>query len=95
MYPNTVGYEAGRKAKYYIHQAGGYSSKAKKKKTYIMYMNGDVAKLTSRTKVRPGCEIVVPQKTINRMTTAETMTLGTGIASIATMIATLANIITK
>jgi hypothetical protein len=58
-------------------------------------MNGDVAKLTSRTKVRPGCEIVVPQKTINRMTTAETMTLGTGIASIATMIATLANIITK
>ena len=55
-------------------------------------MNGDVAKVGSRTKVRPGCEIVVPQKAINRMTTAETMTLGTGIASIATMIATIASL---
>ena len=95
MYPNTVGFEAGKKAKYYINQAGGYSAKAKKKRTYIIYMNGDVAKVTGRTKVRPGCEIVVPQKSINKMTTAETVTLGSGIASIATMIATLANILTK
>ena len=92
MYPNTVGFDAGKKAKYYINQAGGYSSKAKKNRTYIIYMNGDVAKVGSRTKVRPGCEIVVPQKAINRMTTAETMTLGTGIASIATMIATIASL---
>lgn len=95
MYPNTVAFEAGKKAKYYINQAGGYSSKAKKKRTYIIYMNGDVAKVGSRTKVRPGCEIVVPQKAINRMTTAETVTLGSGIASIATMIATLANILSR
>ncbi len=95
MYPNTVGFAAGKKAKYYINQAGGYSAKAKKKRTYIIYMNGDVAKVTGRTKVRPGCEIVVPQKSINKMTTAETVTLGSGIASIATMIATLANILTK
>lgn len=95
MYPNTVGFAAGKKAKYYINQAGGYSAKAKKKRTYIIYMNGDVAKVTGRTKVRPGCEIVVPQKSINKMTTAETVTLGSGIASIATMIATLANILTR
>ena len=95
MYPNTVGFEAGKKVKYYINQAGGYSSKAKKKRTYIIYMNGDVAKVSGSTKVRPGCEIVVPQKSINKMTTAETVTLGSGIASIATMIATLANILTK
>ncbi len=95
MYPNTVGYVAGKKAKYYINQAGGYGTNAKKKKAYIIYMNGDVAKIKSGTKVRPGCEIVVPQKSISRMTTAETVTLGTGIASIATMIATLANILTK
>ena len=95
MYPNTVGYVAGKKAKYYINQAGGYGNNAKKKKAYIIYMNGDVAKIKGSTKVRPGCEIVVPQKSISRMTTAETVTLGTGIASIATMIATLANILTK
>ena len=95
MYPNTVGYVAGKKAKYYINQAGGYGNNAKKKKTYIIYMNGDVAKIKGSTKVRPGCEIVVPQKSISRMTTAETVTLGTGVASIATMVATLANILSK
>ncbi|MBQ8158402.1 MAG: SLBB domain-containing protein [Prevotella sp.] len=93
MYPNTVGYHPGKKAKYYINMAGGYSSKAKKSKTYIIYMNGDVAKVKRGTKVLPGSEIVVPQKAISRMTTAETITVGTGIASIATMIATLANIL--
>ena len=91
MYPNTVGFEAGKSIRYYINQAGGYSSKAKKNKTYVIYMNGDVAKGRS-AKVRPGCEIVVPQKAISKMTTAETMALGTGVASIATMIATIANL---
>ncbi len=95
MYPNTVGFVAGKKAKYYIDQAGGYGTNAKKKKAYIIYMNGDVAKIKGSTKVRPGCEIVVPQKSISRMTTAETVTLGTGVASIATMVATLANILSK
>jgi protein involved in polysaccharide export with SLBB domain len=92
MYPNTVGFVAGKKAKYYINQAGGYGNNAKKRKAYIIYMNGDVAKIKSGTKVRPGCEIVVPQKAISRMTAAETMALGTGVASIATMIATIANL---
>lgn len=95
LYPNTVGFQAGKKAKYYINQAGGFSSKAKKRKAYIIYMNGDVAKVSSGAKVRPGCEIVVPQKAINKMTVAETAALGTSVASIATMLATLANILSK
>ncbi|MBO5548435.1 MAG: SLBB domain-containing protein [Prevotella sp.] len=95
MYPNTVSYQEGKPVSYYINMAGGYSNKAKKRKTYIIYMNGDVAKVGCNTKVRPGCEIVVPQKATHRMTTAETITVGTGIASIATMIATLANILKK
>jgi len=37
----------------------------------------------------------VPQKSSVRMSTAETITVGTGVASIATMIATLANILKK
>jgi hypothetical protein len=35
---------------------------------------------------------VVPSKSSSKMTTAETVTLGSGIASIATMIATLVNL---
>lgn len=93
MYPNTVGFQKGRKAKYYINQAGGFSEKAKKSQTYIVYMNGTIAKVSQNAKPKPGCEIVVPEKEINKMTIAEKMTIGTSVASIATMIATLANIL--
>lgn len=93
MYPNTVGFQKGKKAKYYINQAGGFSQKAKKSQTYIVYMNGTIAKVSQNAKPKPGCEIVVPEKEINKMTIAEKMTIGTYVASIATMIATLANIL--
>lgn len=93
MYPNTVGFQKGKKAKYYINQTGGFSEKAKKSLTYIVYMNGTIAKVSQNAKPKPGCEIVVPEKEINKMTIAEKMTIGTSVASIATMIATLANIL--
>lgn len=93
MYPNTVGFQKGKKAKYYINQAGGFSEKAKKSQTYIVYMNGTIAKVSQNAKPKPGCEIVVPEKEINKMTIAEKMTIGTSVASIATMIAALANIL--
>lgn len=93
MYPNTVGFQKGKKAKYYINQAGGFSEKAKKSQTYIVYMNGTIAKVSQNAKPKPGCEIVVPEKEINKMTIAEKMTIGTSVASIAIMIATLANIL--
>ena len=93
MYPNTVGYVKGKKASYYIDQAGGFSNKAKKRQSYIIYMNGTVAKVAHNAKPMPGCEIVVPVKATTKMSIAETMTIGTSVASIATMIATLANIL--
>lgn len=93
MYPNTVGYQQGKKAKYYINQAGGYSNKAKKSQTYIIYMNGTIAKVSEGAKPMPGCEIFVPQKKINTMTVAEKLAIGSASASIATMIATLVNVL--
>ncbi|WP_308008425.1 SLBB domain-containing protein [uncultured Prevotella sp.] len=93
MYPNTVGFVKGKKASYYIDQAGGFSNKAKRGQTYIIYMNGMVAKVSHNAKPMPGCEIVVPAKATTKMSIAETMTIGTSVASIATMIATLANIL--
>lgn len=93
MYPNTVGFQQGKKAKYYINQAGGYSNKAKKSQTYIIYMNGTIAKVSEGARPMPGCEIFVPQKKINTMTVAEKLAIGSASASIATMIATLVNIL--
>ncbi len=93
MYPNTVGYQKGKSVGYYIDQAGGFSNKAKKSRTYIIYMNGTVAKVGHNVKPQPGCEIVVPEKSMNRMSTAEIFSLGTSMTSIATILVTLANIL--
>lgn len=92
MYANTVAFEQGKRASYYIDQAGGYANDAVKSKGYIIYMNGKVAKLSKGAKVQPGCEIVVPAKLKRKMSVAETMSLGSSMSSIAAMIATIANL---
>ena len=93
MYPNTVAYEKGKRASYYIDQAGGWGDRAKKSNTYIIYMNGTVAKVGHNAKIMPGCEIVVPSKPKkDARTLAQILTIGTSVASLATMIATIANI---
>ena len=93
LYPNTVGYVKGKSVGYYIDQAGGFSSKAKKRQTYIIYMNGTVAKVGHNAKPMPGCEIVVPSKSINKTSIAETLSIATGVGSLAAIIATLANLL--
>jgi protein involved in polysaccharide export with SLBB domain len=94
MYPNSVAFKEGKNAKYYIKQAGGYNRYAKKSMAYIIYMNGTVAKVSDGAKVRPGCEIVVPQKAMNRkMSITEYLAIGSTAASIATMGATLTNLL--
>ncbi|RRD02768.1 SLBB domain-containing protein [Prevotella sp. OH937_COT-195] len=96
MYPNTVGYQKGKKAGYYINQAGGWGNRAKKNHTFIIYMNGKVARVAHNAKPEPGCEIFVPSKAQRdpRML-AQTISLASSVASFATIIATLANIIKK
>ena len=93
LYPNSVGYVKGKSAKYYIDKAGGFTSDAKKSQAYIIYMNGMTARVDHNAKIRPGCEIVIPAKSTNRTSMAETLAIGSGFASIATMIATIANLI--
>lgn len=91
MFANTVAYEKGKKPSYYIDQAGGYAADALKSKAYIIYMNGKVAKLSHGAKVQPGSEIIIPAKLKRKMSTAEMMSMGTSMSSIAAMIATIAN----
>ena len=56
-------------------------------------MNGTEAK-AKKSKPQPGCEIVVPTKQRkNRLTTGEMLAIGTSTASIATMIATIVNVL--
>ena len=93
MHSTTVAYVKGKSVDYYIDQAGGFASDAKKSRTYILYMNGKGARVGHNAKVRPGSEIFVPTKAQAKMSIAEKLAVGTGVTSIATMIATLANVL--
>ncbi len=94
MYPNSVAFKEGKSAKYYINQAGGYNRYAKKNMAYVIYMNGTVAKVSDGAKIRPGCEIVVPQKAmIRKAGLSEYLAIGSTAAAVATMGATIANLL--
>ena len=95
MYPNTVSFSEGKTLKYYIEQAGGFTQNAKKRKTYVVYMNGQIkrGKLNSSSVIEPGCEIIVPVKEKNKAALQNILSIATTSASLATMIASIANII--
>ena len=91
LYPNTVHFISGKPVRYYVRQAGGFSNKARRAKTYVIYMNGTVA-VGSMAKLEPGCEIVVPGRADkDKLTTGEWLGIGTSAASITTMVASIIN----
>lgn len=91
MRPNTVLYSKDKKYKDYIDQAGGYASRAKKSRTYIVYMNGMISR--KKNKIEPGCEIIVPRKRERAgLGVTQIMGLATSAASLGTMAATIANL---
>ena len=93
MYPNTVAYEEGRNYRYYINEAGGFGTRAKHSKTFIVYQNGRVS-VAGKHKVEPGCEIIVPSKPKpNGNALTKILGIGTSMASLATMFATIANLV--
>lgn len=94
MYTNTVAFKEGGNLKYYIDQAGGYGHRARKSRVYVVYMNGTVARCSSRrTKIEPGCHIIVPSKRERKgLSLPAIMSLATSAASVGTMAATIANL---
>lgn len=97
MMPNTVGYLSGENANYYLDQAGGYALNAKKSKKFVIYMNGQVARIKghSKDKIEPGCEIIVPSKKNKRVNVGEILGYASSFGSLATMFATISNLIKK
>ena len=89
FYPNNIFYEKKKSAKYYIHQAGGYGNNAKKSKTFIVYQNGTIGVASKGAKPEPGCEIIVPSKQRRTFDLAGFTSIGTSLASLATLIIAL------
>lgn len=93
--PNTVSYKRGEGVKYYLSQAGGYSQHAKKSKKFIIYMNGQVAKVkgSGKSQIEPGCEIVVPsKKKKDGANLGNILGYATSFSSLATMAATIVSL---
>jgi len=91
--PNTVAFEEGKSWKYYIEQGGGFGDRAKKKGTYIVYQNGTMA-MAKKGKIEPGCEVIVPTKAKKDTSSlTQWLAIGTSMASMATMIASIANLL--
>lgn len=94
MYPNTVLYEKGAKLKHYIGQGGGFADRAKKKKVFIVYMNGTVAKSKTfaKAKAAPGCEVIVPLKPPRKgVGLAEIMSIASSTTSMAAVVTSILN----
>lgn len=95
LYPNVVTYNSNMTVKDYVQMAGGYGFDAKRSRAYVVYINGTVAKAKKLSKavVQPGCEIIVPQKMRKEDSLQKILSVATTSSSIATMLATIYNII--
>lgn len=97
MYPNVVAYNPGMTVRDYVVMAGGYGYRSKKNRAYVIYMNGTIARARPMSKgvIEPGCEIVIPQKRDKDFDVSSLMSVATTSSSVATMLATIMNLLKK
>ena len=94
LVPSLVRFEKGMTLKDYISKSGGFSTDAKKGKTYVVYANGDIAAtkhflfFRSYPKLEPGAAILVPAKPENRnkLSTQEVIGISTGLTTLGLLI---------
>lgn len=92
LYPNSVTFSEGKKLKYYVDAAGGFDTRARKDKSFVIYMNGMVASGKS-AEIRPGCIVIVPSKNQREpITWAEAVGLLSSTASTAAVIISVLNL---
>ncbi|MBI4208574.1 MAG: SLBB domain-containing protein [Deltaproteobacteria bacterium] len=60
--PSTFLYRSQEDVRYYLAQAGGFTSNAEEKGAYLLRADGTAALLDSRAEIRPGDSIIIPTK---------------------------------
>jgi protein involved in polysaccharide export with SLBB domain len=95
LMPALIRYQKGKSLKYYIQHAGGFSSRAFERKTYVIYPNGSVDATSSflgikaYPEVTPGARIVVPAKPIRHgLNTAESISITSTLVSLMVVLVT-------
>ena len=93
LFPNTVKFDNGMNLKKYISQSGGFTSKAKQGKSYVVYANGS-ARRTRKflwfniyPPIRPGADIIVPKRASRaKVSVGEIVGITSSLATIALII---------
>lgn len=95
-FPKKVRFEKNIGFRDYIRGAGGFTAQALKRRSYIVYANGEVKNtrkvffFNSYPKVKPGAEIYVPTKRDRKgLSGPEAIGIASGLASVALIIVTL------
>ena len=96
LYPARVNVNNANRLKGFVQNAGGFSSKALRRKAYVVYANGTV-KATKNflfvklyPKIKPGCEIVIPKKEVKKpVSLVEVTTIATSLTTLVFLIITI------
>lgn len=95
-FPKKVRFDRNTGFRDYIRGAGGFTNSALKRRSYIVYANGEVKSTTKvlffnrYPKVRPGAEIYVPTKKEGKgLNGQEVVGISTGVASLALILITI------
>lgn len=96
--PQKIVYREGLNLKDIVNESGGFTMDASKKRSYIVYANGEVQStkhfffFTTYPKVKPGAEIYVPLKSARKgLSSGEFIGIASGIASIAGIVVAILN----
>lgn len=97
-FPKKVRFDNSFSFRSYVRGAGGFTSEALRRRSYIVYANGEVKStrkmlfFNSYPRVKPGAEIYVPAKPERKgMTAGAAAGLASAIASLALVVVTLIN----
>jgi protein involved in polysaccharide export with SLBB domain len=96
LYPARVNVNNANRLKGFVQNAGGFSSKALRRKAYVVYANGTV-KATKNflfvklyPNIKPGCEIVIPKKEVKKpVSLVEVTTIATSLTTLVFLIITI------
>lgn len=91
--PTSINFEKGLSKRDVVSAAGGYVKRAYKRKAFIVYMNGRVAKLKHNTKIEPGSIIYVPKKEEKKVDAANVVGYSTIATSVGMLGVSIANLL--
>jgi protein involved in polysaccharide export with SLBB domain len=101
LYPNSVSYQNNASLSDYIAAAGGFTAKSNRKRVFVVYANGSADRTRSflffkkYPRIKPGAEIVVPEKTITETTPGQVAATVQAIAFSVTTIVGVIGLITR